>query len=277
VTFVDNHDMPRLLSVGATPRRLEMAVNLIMVGRGIPCLYYGTEQCLHDDRNGGADPYNRPMMEKWDATTPIYRNVGLLSRVRRENPAVQRGYHQPRLLTTDTYVFERAWGGSVCLAAFNRGAARTVGPIATSLPDGEHACVLTGRTVRVRGGRIDGLALEADDSLVVSHVAPEPEPAGTVATFQLNGYATQFGERIAVVGNAPELGGWDAARAPLLRYVNANLWEIDVGFAASAGGPVRYKYVVLREGGEPHFEHAFPRRVWIHDKGRQRFLDRWGG
>jgi cyclomaltodextrin glucanotransferase len=216
------------------------------------------------------------MMTAWELDTPIARDVRALSRVRRENPAVQRGYHQPRWLDPDTYVFERAWGDSVCLAAFHRGRGRSVGPLRTTLPDGEHACVLTGRTVRVEGGGIAELALGADDVLVLSHAAAEPPARGTRVTFQLNGYDTSFGERVAVVGNCPELGEWDAARAPLLRYVNANLWEGDVDFTASAGGLVRYRFVVLREGSDPHFESVRPRRTWIPPSGAETRVDRWG-
>ena len=53
VTFVDNHDLPRFLSLRNDPARLRMAVDLILCGRGIPCIYYGTEQALHDDTNPG--------------------------------------------------------------------------------------------------------------------------------------------------------------------------------------------------------------------------------
>jgi cyclomaltodextrin glucanotransferase len=276
VTFLDNHDLPRFLSAGGTPRRLELALNLLMVGRGIPCLYYGDEQYLHDDTNGGADPYNRPMMQAWDTETPVCRNLRTLARVRRENPAVQRGFHQPRFLSPDSYVFERGWGDSVCLAAFNRGHARSVGPVATALPDGEHACVLTGRKVEVRGHRIESLPLGDDDSLVLSHVVPDPPRRGTRVTFQLNGYGTAYGERIAVVGSCPELGEWDAARAPVLRYVNQNLWEGDVDFPSSAGGLVRYRYVMLRDGSDPLFEGVLPRRAWVPADGRELRTDRWG-
>jgi cyclomaltodextrin glucanotransferase len=276
VTFIDNHDMPRFLSVGGTPERLAMAINFLLVGRGIPCLYYGDEQLLHDDRNGGADPYNRPMMERWDPDAPIVRNVRLLSQLRRVNPAVARGYHQSRWLSPDTYVFERAWGESACLAAFNRGPARSVGPIGTALPDGTHTCVLTGRSVVVQDHRIERLDLGPDDSLVLSHAVPEPPKRGTRVTFQLNGYATSFGERLAVVGSCPELGEWDAAKAPLLRYVNANLWEGDVDFTASAGDLVRYRFVMLRDGGDPVFESVLPRRAWIPANGIELRTDRWG-
>ena len=277
VTIIDNHDMPRFLSSGATQRRLEMAVELIMVARGIPCLYYGTEQYLHDDTQGGVDPYNRPMMDRWDTTTPLYRAVSALARVRRDNPAVQRGFQHARLLTTDTYVFERGWGESVCLAAFNRGAARTVGPIPPALPAGLHSCVLTGRAVTVRDHRIESLPLAADDSLVLSHAVADPPQQGTRMTFQLNGYATAFGERLAVIGSSPELGEWDLAKAKPLRYVNPNLWEGDVDFTASAGKVVRVKFAILRDGSEPTYEVARPRHIYIPPDGRALKTERWNG
>ncbi|MBI4953537.1 MAG: cyclomaltodextrin glucanotransferase [Myxococcales bacterium] len=277
VTFVDNHDMPRFQSVGATARRLEMAVALVMVARGIPCIYYGTEQYLHDDTNGGADPYNRPMMDRWDTQSPLYCAVARLARLRRDNPAIQRGYHQPRWLTSDTYAFERGWGACVCLAVFNRGAARSIGPVRTALPDGDYACVLTGRRIAVSGGHVAKLDLASDDVLVLSHAVVEPPVPGTSVTFQLNGYATQPGERIAVVGDAPELGAWDFAKAPLLRYVSPNLWEGDVGFERSAGGLVRYRFVVLRDDGPPTVETAYPRRAYVPPSGADRRSDRWGG
>src|SRR5262249_53438981 len=45
VTFLDNHDQPRFLSQsGANTNRLEVALAFLYTSRGIPCLYYGTEQ-----------------------------------------------------------------------------------------------------------------------------------------------------------------------------------------------------------------------------------------
>src|SRR6476469_5530503 len=79
ITFIDNHDMPRFQSLNLDPKMLRLAICLMMTTRGIPCIYYGTEQYLHDDTEGGNDPYNRPMMEKWDTDSPIYRDVRLLS------------------------------------------------------------------------------------------------------------------------------------------------------------------------------------------------------
>ena len=59
VTFLDNHDQARFLSIGgATADRLNVALAFLYTGRGIPCLYYGTEQAF----NGTTDPNDREDM-----------------------------------------------------------------------------------------------------------------------------------------------------------------------------------------------------------------------
>jgi glycosidase len=56
VTFLDNHDQPRFLSVpGATIAHLRVALVFLYTSQGIPTLYYGTEQGF----NGGKDPWDR--------------------------------------------------------------------------------------------------------------------------------------------------------------------------------------------------------------------------
>ncbi len=61
VTFLDNHDQARFLSTGNANNdtdRLKVALVFLYTARGIPCLYYGTEQAF----NGGNDPYDREDM-----------------------------------------------------------------------------------------------------------------------------------------------------------------------------------------------------------------------
>ncbi|MGB0170677.1 MAG: alpha-amylase family glycosyl hydrolase [Flavobacteriales bacterium] len=43
VTFVDNHDTDRWRSVAGDLKRTRYGIGLVMMTRGIPCLYYGTE------------------------------------------------------------------------------------------------------------------------------------------------------------------------------------------------------------------------------------------
>jgi cyclomaltodextrin glucanotransferase len=275
VTFLDNHDMPRFMSSGATERRVDMGLALILTCRGTPCIYYGTEQYLHNDTNGGGDPYNRPMMEKWDLSTPAFRIVHKLARVRRENRAVQTGSQRQKYLSPDVYAFTRVYRGSCCLAAFNRGPDVTIALENLELPDGVHKDVLSDRAVTVKGGRIEGLALPRDTAFVVSYREPAPARTGLELTFLLNGYRTAYGEQVKVTGNCPELGEWDAARAFPLEYINDNLWLGHLPVKESAGKAISYKFIVERqddvilyEDRPAHFRH-------LPDEGFLELQHRW--
>ena len=100
VTFLDNHDQPRFLSVkGATTDRLKVALVFLYTTRGIPCLYYGTEQAF----DGAKDPWDREDMfagqfergpslgDNFNMTHPLYQFVARLNNFRRLYPALQTG------------------------------------------------------------------------------------------------------------------------------------------------------------------------------------------
>ncbi|HEY9872435.1 MAG TPA: alpha-amylase family glycosyl hydrolase, partial [Candidatus Obscuribacterales bacterium] len=152
ITFIDNHDMPRFQSLNPDPEMLRVAIALIMTSRGIPCIYYGTEQYLHDDTNGGNDPYNRPMMVNWDTESILYRDIRLLSGLRRLNPAVAMGSQWQKYLTPDVYCYVRRYRDSLLFVAMNRGEAVKLEAVETELPNGEHTDVLTRRKFEVTDG-----------------------------------------------------------------------------------------------------------------------------
>lgn len=100
VTFLDNHDQPRFLSVkGATTDRLKLALTFLYTTRGVPCLYYGTEQAF----NGGKDPWDREDMfagkfewgpsrgDNFNMTHPLFQLVARLNNLRRLYPELQTG------------------------------------------------------------------------------------------------------------------------------------------------------------------------------------------
>jgi glycosidase len=80
VTFIDNHDMTRFPTVNSSQARLHQALAFILTQRGIPCIYYGTEQYLVNNTSGGGDPYNRPMMNSFSTTTTAYTLTSQIGR-----------------------------------------------------------------------------------------------------------------------------------------------------------------------------------------------------
>ena len=280
ITFIDNHDMHRFQTLNSDSKVLHLAIALIMTSRGIPCIYYGTEQYLHDDTNGddnpygNNDPYNRPMMEKWDTDAPIYRDIRLLSGLRRLNPSVSMGSQWQKYLTPDTYCYVRRYRESCCFVAMNRGDALTLAVVETDLPDGEHTCVLTRRKYEVKEGKLHNLELDSQDIIVLSHVG-ERVKGQTIVRAQLNGVETQPGEIVAVIGDCPELGNWDISQAYHLEYINTNTWFGEIPFNESAGKLISYKYVLLREGTSPLRENLVARRWVIASEGTVKWRDKW--
>jgi glycosidase len=149
VTFLDNHDQPRFLSLkGASIDRLKMALVFLYSARGVPCLYYGTEQAF----NGGKDPWDREDMfagqfewgpssgDNFNMTHPLFQFVAKLNNLRRLYPALQTGVqsnlwsnaHGPGL-----FAFARRLGTQEVFVVFNTGDTNQVlPPCSTIYPAG---------------------------------------------------------------------------------------------------------------------------------------------
>lgn len=280
ITFIDNHDMHRFQTLNSDPELLRLAIAFIMTSRGIPCIYYGTEQYLHDDTNGDSnpygnnDPYNRPMMKSWDTDEPLYREIRLLSGLRRLNPAISMGSQWQKYLTPDVYCYVRRYRDSLLFVAMNRGEAVKLEAIETELPDGEHTDVISRQKFEVTDGQLHNLELGAKEVIIISHVG-ERIKGQTIVRVQLNGVQTQLGEKIVVMGDCPELGNWDIAKAYPLEYINTNTWFAEIPFNESAGKLISYKYALLREGQSPLRENLVARRWVIAQEGTVKWRDKW--
>ncbi len=287
ITFIDNHDMHRFQSLNADPDLLRIAVDLLMTTRGIPCLFYGTEQYLHDDTNadeniyGNNDPYNRPMMQQWNTDTAVYKDVRLLAGLRRLNPAISLGGQWQKYLTPDVYCYVRRYRDSRCFVALNKSdQPAVVETVDTELPDREHTCVLTRRKFEVVDGQIHQLVLAPMEAVVISHVG-ERVKGQIVVLAQLNGLATQPGESVIVIGDCPELGNWDVNNGYRLEYINANTWFGEIPFNESAGRAIAYKYAIVCRDAEgrdtrvPVRENITCRRWLLADSGVVKWRDMW--
>jgi alpha-amylase len=131
VTFLDNHDQPRFLSIsGATTARLNVALAFLYTARGIPCLYYGTEQAF----NGTTDPNDREDMfagqfeqgpsvgDNFNMTHPQFQMVAKLNNFRRLYPALLTGSHVNKWNDPDSpglFAYARRLGTQEVFVVFN--------------------------------------------------------------------------------------------------------------------------------------------------------------
>jgi glycosidase len=181
ITFVDNHDMSRFLTLQPDQGRLHQALAFMMTVRGTPCLYYGTEQYLHDDTGGGGDPFNRPMMPGFGTGTTAYQLISDLSALRQSQPALAWGTHQQRWINDDVYIYERRFFDDVVLVAINKGGSpQPISGLFTALPAGSYpdelGGLLGGSGIAVGSGAggnnpVGSFALGAGQVAVWSHVA----------------------------------------------------------------------------------------------------------
>jgi glycosidase len=180
-TFVDNHDMSRFLTLDNNTSALHEALAVTLTAPGIPIVYYGTEQYLHNDTNGGGDPYNRPMMNTFSTTTQAYSLIQNLASLRHSNPALAYGTYRQRWMNNDVFIFERQFYNSVSLIAVNKSANSqySIGGLYTSLPAGSYGDYLSGAfggngiTVG-SGGAVTDFNLAANSIAVWQYTAGEP-------------------------------------------------------------------------------------------------------
>ena len=276
VTFIDNHDMPRFLSAVPDERLLDLALVLLLTLRGVPCLFYGTEQYLRNDTNGGQDPYNRPMMESWDDSSRSFVLVQTLLSLRERNQALAFGAHHTAWVNESFYLYTRNFRDSAVMVMMNRGESDHVADVENiQMPDGTYTCHLTGYPVTISNGRLENYTVPAKTAVVIS-VEGQPVTGQVVAVFQVNGFETKPGQSLAITGSCEELGAWDHDRCFGMEYVNDNTWLATVPFDAATGSLVNFKFLVRQDGDQPLLENLTTRKLVLPESGRIAVDCFWG-
>lgn len=206
VTFIDNHDMDRFQVAGASTRPTEQALALTLTSRGVPAIYYGTEQYM----TGVGDPNNRAMMTGFDTGTTAYKLIKALAPLRKSNPAIAYGTTTQRWMNDDVYIYERKFGNSVALVAINRNTSTSypISGLLTSLPAGTYSDVLggllSGSSITVSGGAVSNFTLAAGGTAVwqytttestptIANVGPTMGKPGNTVTIDGRGFGTTAG------------------------------------------------------------------------------------
>lgn len=143
VNFLDNHDVGRYLYDRDDAKgvdSLKNALSFLLLQRGIPCIYYGTEQGF----SGGNDPGNREDMwdmsgsiftkipelgyaglQPFDQTNPIYTHIKKVLQLRRDNKILSRGtvsdvkWTQSGDSDVGIYAFTRSYEGQQAVIVVN--------------------------------------------------------------------------------------------------------------------------------------------------------------
>jgi hypothetical protein len=251
VTLLDNHDLPRIMSVcGGNVDKVRAALAFMFTTRGLPSIIWGTEIGME----GSKEPENRKSMIF--SEHPLKNEIAFWLQARAKNPALADGIE-------------------VVLAASSEGV--VLGRIASS----QIALVVVGREGGVRPSFSAGRWAEASKELVppggwkgssmtvfVSEVnsdayrgfqaSHEPQWRTGVKrrSITFEGPAGTF-----VVGIGPELGDWNPAKALALPAT----------VELPLGGAFEFK-TIRREGERTLWESSANGTLFVEEAGKSRVV-----
>jgi alpha-amylase len=114
--FIDNHDNERFLHTQTDIVLYKNAITFTLFARGIPIIYYGTEQAF----NGGGDPQNREhLWNHFNIDSDIYTFIRTLLTFKNKHiNEIVTSQHIERYVSNNFYAFSR---GNVFIATTNAG------------------------------------------------------------------------------------------------------------------------------------------------------------
>ena len=199
VTFLDNHDVSRFGYTQRSQKTYNAALATLLTSRGIPNIYYGTEQYIVPA--DGSDVAGRIFMQTdsaFDTTTTAYQLIGELSDLRQDNDALAYGTTVIRYSSDDVLVYERQFYDDVVLVAVNRqpDASFTIDGVETMLPAGEYSDYLN--------GMLDGSSITVSSGTGINNSSSFTLLGGAVCVWQYDSStsAPQIGNVISTMGRA---------------------------------------------------------------------------
>ena len=198
VTFLDNHDVSRFGYLQRNEKPYNAALATLLTSRGIPNIYYGTEQYVVPA--DGSDVSGRIFMEtdsEFDTQTTAYQLIGDLSELRQSNDAIAYGTTVIRYSDDNVLVYERQFYDDVVLVAVNRqpDQSYTIGPVETNLPAGNYNDYL--------GGLLYGFNTVVTAGEGINHTSSFTLPGGAVCVWEYKASAPstpQIGDVMSTMG-----------------------------------------------------------------------------
>lgn len=233
ITFIDNHDRDRFLCLADDNyQKLRLALTFLFTVRGIPDVYYGTEQNCYGggvptEWAGIANKENREMMPSFSEDGINYKYIQRLAEIRKEYQCLQTGTQREMWCEANIYAYSRRDDstGQEIITVINNGTSNetrqipiraesslTVGTILTNLLD-------TYVTAQITSGGVTGkqieLTIPAKTAFVFTSDSVEyyTPTARTVTTIRVH-YDVGLGNTMYLRGDEYPLT-WDRGRSML--------------------------------------------------------------
>lgn len=299
-TFLDNHDNARWLNQKNDTTLLKNALAFVILSRGIPIVYYGTEQSY----SGAADPANREDLwrSNFNTNADLYQAIKKLTAARKSAGGLAGNDHTHLYVASNAYAFSRANGTLVVLTTnagsssnaqhcFSTqkangvwtnvyGSSSTVtadgsGNICVTVSNGDPIVLLASTVSTSTAAASSAIASSVAATLSTQVIVPASTTLATsasacpsaVAVSFTHKVTTAYGDTIKISGNTTQLGNWTPASAPALSaasYTSSNpVWTITLSM--TAGSSIQYKFVKVSSSGTVTWE-SDPNRAYTVPK-----------
>jgi glycosidase len=159
-SFVDNHDVDRIISKLNDRRHLKSVYTLLYTLPGNPSIYYGSEWGIEGRKSNGGDPALRPYlnldeMQQNPSVPWLPGYLAFLGKCRKEHPVIGEGRYRELLLTTRQYAYARLGDQESVLVLANND--ENDAHLSVPLPCGAQKIINleTGEQIYEEGGRVN--------------------------------------------------------------------------------------------------------------------------
>lgn len=244
VTFLDNHDRDRFLCLADDNyEKLRLGMTFLFTVRGIPDVYYGTEQAHYGggkptEYTGIANKENREVMSSFNQTNINYKHIQRLCEIRKDYSALHNGTQREMWIDYYVYAYSRrndttgdevitvlnnGWDSSTRTIPIRTESSLTVGTTLTNLLD-------TSETVTITSGGVTGkqisVTLDGKEGMIlVSGQTDTYSPMSPNKTIIRVHYNVGYGNTMYLRGSDYPLW-WDDGRA--MRNTAADCWEFEI-------------------------------------------------
>ena len=158
-SFVDNHDVSRIVNKLNDRGHLKPVYTLLYTLPGLPSVYYGSEWGIQGRKEEG-DPALRPAIDleeirKNPPVPGLEEFVALLGKCRREYPVIGQGRYRELALTNRQYAFARIGEGEAAVIAVNNDENPAQMRIRLPLAAGKIVEALSGEPAQASGGELE--------------------------------------------------------------------------------------------------------------------------
>lgn len=250
---------------------MKNALAFVILSRGIPILYYGTEQGYA----GGADPANREDLwrSSFNTATNLYQSIVKLTAARKAAGGLAGNDHTHLYVADTAYAWSRAGGNLIVLTTNAGGSSNAQHCFNTQKANGRWTNVYGNGATVTSDGNGQACVNVVNGEPIVLLASTGATTSATPTTFATSStlirstmgtacptavsvsfterVVTVPGDTIKIAGNSAQLGTWDPSKAPALsasQYTSSNpVWNITLKM--TPGQAVTYKFVKVSSSG----------------------------